>query len=95
MVKTTEYSNWLQDCGIQFMAAGHKAEKLSGFLRVNIEAHIGRNRDLDNLLKCALDALQTWGAIADDKYVDIITMRRVDNPERVPKDEMLLQWEKF
>lgn len=35
-----------------------------------------RRRDIDNLLKCLLDALQHGGAYADDGRIDELTIRR-------------------
>jgi crossover junction endodeoxyribonuclease RusA len=55
-----------------------------GRLAVHIVVHQPdrRKRDLDNLLKCLLDALQHGGAFADDSHIDDLHIVRgsVDRP---------------
>ena len=47
-------------------------------LRIMAHAPDNRRRDLDNLLKGVLDALQTAGVYTDDSQVDSLTITRGD-----------------
>ena len=49
-------------------------------LRVRIVAHMPdrRRRDLDNLLKAALDSLTHAGVMADDSQIDALSIERAD-----------------
>lgn len=51
---------------------------LTGRLRVVIDAYPPdrRRRDVDNLAKSCLDALQHGGAFEDDEQIDELTIRR-------------------
>ena len=51
---------------------------LVGRLAVSIEAYPPdkRRRDLDNVLKATLDALQHGGAYKDDSQIDMLTVER-------------------
>lgn len=51
---------------------------MSGRLRVSIDAHPPdrRRRDLDNLQKCLLDALQHAGVYHDDSQIDALAIYR-------------------
>lgn len=55
-----------------------RAAKQAGRLSVQITAHPPdkRKRDLDNLFKQTLDALQHAGAYADDNQIDVLAIRR-------------------
>ena len=58
--------------------AARSAERAFGRLYVTIHAHPPdhRRRDLDNLLKAPLDALQHAGVIADDSHIDDLRIIR-------------------
>ena len=53
-------------------------QKIDGPLRVRIEAHPPNQakRDLDNLLKAPLDAMQAAGVYEDDSQIDLIEVSR-------------------
>jgi crossover junction endodeoxyribonuclease RusA len=53
-------------------------DTISGPISVDITAHPpdNRRRDLDNLLKCTLDALQKAGVYQDDFQIDRLTVSR-------------------
>ena len=53
--------------------------KIEGRLKVVVEAHPpdGRRRDLDNLNKALLDALQNGGAYEDDSQIDDLRVIRM------------------
>jgi len=63
------------------------AEPLSGRLSVKINATMPdkRRRDLDNILKAALDGLQNAGIYLDDCQIDALEVRRgpVQKPGRL------------
>ena len=50
-------------------------------LSVEILASINRKRDIDNLIKPILDSLQKSLVIADDRWVDFVSARRVVDGE--------------
>jgi crossover junction endodeoxyribonuclease RusA len=62
---------------------------LAGPLRLEVEAHPPdqRKRDIDNLLKALLDALQAAGAYTDDNQVEDLRIRR---REVVPRGGVLV-----
>jgi len=53
-------------------------QPMTGRLHVTMHAHPPdrRRRDLDNLQKCLLDALQHAGVYADDSQIDSLTITR-------------------
>ena len=54
------------------------AKLLAGRLSVSIVAHMPdkRRRDLDNMLKAALDSMTHAGVWVDDSQIDILTIQR-------------------
>ena len=65
---------------VRSAAINARADKrLAGRLHVVIKAYPKdrRRRDLDNLLKAALDALQHAGVFVDDGQIDLIEVRRM------------------
>lgn len=73
-VKAPEYRKWLEDAGYMFSRMVSLPPKVS--LEVTVAANVNRKRDLDNLLKPAMDSLQKSGVIPDDRWVDrIVAMR--------------------
>ena len=78
IVKSQVYKDWLE---------AHKYEVRARFkpvsekvpVRVSLIVNVGRQRDLDNLVKPICDLLQYSGVLPDDRWVDEITMNRVDD----------------
>jgi len=54
-----------------------------------------RRRDIDNLLKATLDALQYAGVYKDDCLIDKINITRVHNPEAKLKDSIFVHIEEI
>ena len=74
-VKSKRYVYWRSSVGYllraRFRQMPHKTP-----LRVELRAAVSRRRDIDNLIKPTLDALQACGVIKDDRWVDSIIMNR-------------------
>lgn len=75
-VKTRAYRNWLNSQSLRLRMRACPPEERN--ISVEIEANIDRRRDLDNLVKPILDALQHEGIIRDDRYVDHIHIERTE-----------------
>lgn len=60
------------------LLAAQRARPLSGrlFVRVTVYPPDGHRRDLDNVQKALLDALQQGGAFHDDSQIDELVIRR-------------------
>jgi crossover junction endodeoxyribonuclease RusA len=63
---------------VQAICLAEGVKRLGGRLNMAIEAYPpdNRRRDLDNLLKATLDALQHGGAYEDDSQIDWLLVRR-------------------
>ena len=72
---TAKYRRWRRDAGFMLVGMPHHPPQTP--LRVTIDAAVNRTRDLDNLIKPAIDALQAAGVIPDDRWVDEVVARRV------------------
>lgn len=68
--KTPQYRKWLRDAALTLSPVELLPPKTPVFVRMNV--HLGRNRDLDNIVKPVIDALAGAGVIPDDRYVDEI-----------------------
>ena len=82
--KTEEYKQFGQDVGILL----GKVEKVGGFVDVKFVFYLTRTTyglsDVDNLLKCILDAMVYNGCIDDDrKIVKITAEKRVAEDYRI------------
>jgi crossover junction endodeoxyribonuclease RusA len=60
------------------LLAAQRARPLSGRLRVRVTIHPpdGKRRDLDNVQKAMLDALEQGGAFHDDAQIDELVIHR-------------------
>jgi len=76
------------------LLAIRQVTRLTGSLLVEIEAFPpdARRRDLDNLQKALLDALQHGGAYQDDSQIDRLTIQR---REIVPAGKVLVRISRF
>lgn len=86
--KTSEYKAWVEAAGKWIMTQPRRL--IDGPVRVEIEAPVGRTRDIDNIAKPTLDLLVTMGVIQDDRYVDELRIVRVAKGE-ASKDDPLGQ----
>ena len=86
-IKTNQYKNWLNEAATLAGAWITTTFPERTPLEVEIYANISYRRDLDNLIKPTLDMLQFAGIIHDDRYIDSIRMKRIDD---IDKDMMLL-----
>lgn len=75
--KTAAYKQFLAD--VERIAREYGWPRIEGRLSVNIEASPPdeRRRDLDNLQKAVLDALQHAGLYLDDCAIDELSIRRM------------------
>ena len=80
--KTTAYKDFMGHVAALVMA--RRIKPLHGRLHCSIVAFPPdrRARDLDNLIKPVLDALQRAGCFTDDEAFDSIDITRVQGPER-------------
>lgn len=62
-------------------------------IRLVIDAHVpdARRRDLDNLTKCALDAMQAARVFEDDSQIDDLRIRRAGIDRARPRLEVELE----
>ena len=62
-------------------------------IAVHVEARMPdrRKRDLDNLLKQPMDALQACGVWADDGQIDQLSIRRVPASPEWPEGELVVR----
>ncbi len=77
MLLSAKGRRYKKDAAVALMQ--QKAPKgLTDRLEVNIEAHPpdNRKRDLDNLLKPLLDAIEGYGLFVNDSQIDILRIRR-------------------
>ena len=76
--KTEAYKAWLDAAGWEIKLQRPPAlhPPLRTCLKVLVEAPVGQNRDIDNLLKPVLDVLVKMGVIADDSLVDHLEIIR-------------------
>jgi crossover junction endodeoxyribonuclease RusA len=65
------------------LLAAEGADTLTGPIAVRVDAYPPdkRRRDLDNLLKAALDALEKGGAYEDDGQIDLLVVSRQEQVE--------------
>jgi Holliday junction resolvase RusA-like endonuclease len=82
--KTKAYKAWIAEAGWEIMHQRPPTlhPPLRTCLRVLIEAPIGPNRDIDNVLKPLLDLLTTMGVYADDKLIDRLEIVRCNNCDK-------------
>jgi Holliday junction resolvase RusA-like endonuclease len=82
--KTKAYKAWIAEAGWEIMHQRPPTlhPPLRTCLRVLIEAPIGPNRDIDNVLKPLLDVLTTMGVYADDKLIDRLEIVRCNNCDK-------------
>ena len=73
------YKAWLNAAGWEIKLQRPPAlhEPLRTCLRVLIEAPVGQNRDIDNVIKPVLDVLVKMGVIADDSLIDDLRIVRM------------------
>lgn len=73
-----------QSTELGFIAGITRPTIYTAALAVTITAHQadGRRRDLDNLIKATLDALQHAGLYEDDNQVDQLTICRAHGPAK-------------
>ena len=76
-VKTEAYRQWRRDAGMLLAVSGMPQHPPKTPLRVTIGAAVNRTRDVDNLIKPTIDALQAAGIIPDDRWVDEVLARRI------------------
>ena len=74
-VKTSRYLKWRNSAGY-IMRASLPSQSRKTPLEVTIRAAVSRRRDIDNVCKPTLDALQCCGVIPDDRWVDKLTVER-------------------
>jgi len=77
VIKSERYKTWERAAHGYYLEQGaHRMPKIQGHFRAHItldESKRGRS-DADNRAKATLDALQTFGLIANDKYCDEVTI---------------------
>lgn len=73
-----EARQYRQAVSLQLRAGRYREPTFTGRLRVDVVAHPPdhRRRDLDNLHKAPLDALQAAGVFADDGQIDDLRITR-------------------
>ena len=88
-VKTKRYARWKVSVGYLLLARFRQMPHKTP-LRVELRAAVSHHRDLDNLIKPTLDALQACGVIHDDRWVDSIVMNRVTGSGRLADGDIEL-----
>ena len=86
-VKTKRYKTWRTSVGYVMRAHYGELPRKTP-LRVELSAAVSRQRDIDNLIKPTLDALQFCGVIQDDRWVDHIEISRITGPSQVQPGEI-------
>ena len=88
--KSHAYRSWIKDSIAQFWVQGPYSRMLEKTpLWLDVLVNIDRKSDLDNRLKPILDLLQRAKAIADDRYVDRISLARSTD---IPKNKTVVRW---
>ena len=81
-VRSPEYKAWIRAAGWQVKAAHREPLPPKAPFAILIVANIGRQRDVDNLIKPVLDLLAGVGMTPDDKYCDAaVAVRGGDAPK--------------
>ena len=88
-VKSKRYVYWRSSVGYLLLARFRQMPHKTP-LRVELRAAVSRRRDIDNLIKPTLDALQACGVIHDDRWVDSIIMSRVTGSGRLADGDIEL-----
>ena len=73
-VKTTRYQTWLREVGVALKQQGIAKVEGQVSIKLLIIRPDRRRRDLDNYIKCVLDALVLNGAMGDDSLVEKIVI---------------------
>ena len=78
LIRSKAYRTWLaQASQLAALLAASKRIPTLAHCRVVIAAPVGYRRDLDNMAKPVLDALQKAGVLEDDRYVESVTVKRM------------------
>ena len=86
-VKSKRYVHWRCSVGYLLLSRfGELPHKTP--IRVEMRAAVSRHRDIDNLIKPTLDALQACGVIQDDRWVDSIICNRATDCKRLMDGEV-------
>lgn len=76
-MKTTRYLSWIKEVGDVLKAQGIVKVPGKVCISVLVARPDKRRRDLDNYLKCVLDALVLNGVIEDDSHVEKLSIEWV------------------
>lgn len=91
-VKSLGYKDWQWDAHLRIVKTKGMLLKITKPqpYQVQITANVSRRRDLDNLAKPTVDLLAMKGITPDDRWLDVLELRRVDSG--VGKNKMLVKW---
>lgn len=75
--KTPKYNKWIKS-GLWLLKPLKRQEKP---YRIDVELYVGSLFDIDNALKPLFDLLKKGNIIEDDRYIEVLTIRKIISKE--------------
>ena len=91
-VKTRNYRDWIELSEYQICKQSPVSKIIAVIpYSVSIAVNVNRRRDIDNIAKPVLDLLVAKRIVVDDRYCDLLEIRRVSGG--VSKNHLSVSWQ--